>query len=140
MGKQYFGTSINNSSTICAASAADVDDIRCKVVAFDDTGKIVVASTAGETVVGLVIPTAGDAEGKIVSGDMVDVQIKDIGVAIAGGVIDAGAAVCADASGNIIAATEDGQFILGYALNAAAKDDYVEIQIAKGFFAKAATD
>lgn len=133
MAKQIFGTAINNSPTLCGVAAAEIADVRGKAVKFDDNGKIVLASKAGEIVAGIAIPTAGDPEGKVRAGGTVDYQIKDCGIAIAGAEIKAGVPVMTDANGNVITATA-GNFVIGFALNSAEADDWVQIQISKGYF------
>ena len=133
MAKQIFGTGINNSPTLCGVAASVITDVRGKAVKFDDNGKIVLVSKAGDLVAGIAIPTAGDPEGKVLAGGTVDYQIKDCGMAIAGAEIKAGSPVMADANGKVITATA-GNFVIGFALNSAVADDWVQIQIAKGYF------
>ncbi len=137
MSKQFFGTSINESSTINIKSAADVADVRGKAIKFDENGNAVVASTAGEVILGIALITTGDPDGKINTGDGVDIQIKDCGIAISGGTITAGAALAVDANGKLVTAT-DGDFVIGYALASAETDDFVSIQISKSFKASKA--
>ncbi len=132
MAKQIFGTAINDSPTLCGVAAAEIADVRGKAVKFDENGKIVVASTAGEVVAGIAIPTAGDPEGKIAAGDKVDFQIKECGMALAGDVIAAGEPLTTDANGMLKKAVA-GNFVIGYAITSAVAGDWVHLQIAKGY-------
>ena len=67
--------------------------------------------------------------GAVAVGDDIDIQIKDIGYVIAGAAITKGAEVMA-ADGLAVPATA-GNYVVGIALSAAAKDDYCRVQITK---------
>lgn len=129
------GTTINNSPTIVAVAAAAMPGGRGKAVKFDNNGKIVLCSTAGEVAAGIII-LQGDTD--IAAGEEVSVQIKDIGMAVAGAAVKVGDPLAADASGKFVKAT-DGQFIVGYAVSAAsAADRMFQMQITKGGYMPAA--
>ena len=53
-------------------------------------------------------------------------------MAIAGAEIKSGVPVMADANGKVITATA-GKFVIGYAITSAEADEWVHIQIAKGY-------
>ena len=63
------------------------------------------------------------------AGDDVDIQIKDIGYILAGGEIAKGNEVMAF-SGLAVKA-ESGNYVVGIALSAVAKDEYCRVQITK---------
>ena len=124
----YYGTTINDSPTFAGVCAAALTDKSFYAVKFDSSGKIALASTEGETVLGL-IPAE---EGNKAAGDTIAVQIKDIGLMVASGSIAAGAEVMTDANGKAKTATA-GKFIIGYALKAAtAAGQVIPVQICKG--------
>lgn len=131
MGKQFLTSMINNSATWTGKAASDIADIRGMAVKYDTNGEIVLASTAGEAVVGIGLMTGGDAEGKVPAGADVDFQIKEIGQAMAGAAIAVGAEVAVDAKGCLVTA-KAGDFVLGTALRAAsAAGVYFPVQINK---------
>ena len=130
----YLNFSINNSSTLPVKAGAEIADVRFKAVKLDANGNAVLASVAGEAFLGIAIPTTGNAEGKVVAGDTVDVQIKDIGLAMAGAAFEAGKPLTTDANGKLVAAVS-GNFIIGYALTASAADgDIIQVQVAKSYY------
>lgn len=132
--KAYLTASINNSATLAIKAGAEIADVRFKAVKLDENGKAVLASVAGEAFLGIAIPTTGNAEGKVATGDIVDIQIKDIGMAMAGAAVEAGKPLTTDANGKLVAAAS-GNFIIGYALTAAAADgDIISVQVAKGYY------
>lgn len=126
----YMATQINDSATIIDKATAEIADVRCKAVKYDTNGGIVLCSIAGEAVLGIAIITAGDTEGKVLAGGSVDIQVKDIGLAKAGGTIAKGDELATNANGCVVKAT-DGQFVIGTALDSANADKYVKIQINK---------
>lgn len=130
----YLAASINNSPTISRKAGADITDVRFKAVKFDSNGNVVLASASTDVVLGIAIPTTGDADGKVKTGEDIDIQIKEMGMAMAGSAIAVGAAVASDANGKVATAAA-GDFIIGYALEAAAAaNDIITIQIAKGYY------
>lgn len=124
----YTSNMINTSATIVGKAASAITDPRGKAVKFDSNGKFVLASTAGETFIGIGIVTNDEA---IAAGQDVDVQVKDIGVGLAGGSISAGDSLTCDANGKLVKATTDGQFCIGYALEAATSGKLLRLQIDK---------
>ena len=130
----YLGTTINNSPTFaCVLGAAITGEATGLAVEIDGaTGKASVCNAAGEPAFGIIVP--GHAS-DLAIGEEVTVQIKDIGVAKAGGNITKGAAVTVDATGKfVVAATTN--YIVGYALEAAASGKLFKIQITKSGYMK----
>lgn len=123
-------TQINNSATIVDKATAEITDVRCKAVKFDENGGVVLCSVVGEAAVGIAIITAGDTEGKVLAGGDVDIQVKDIGLARAGATIKKGAELTTDANGCVVTATT-GNFIIGTALEDGNAAKFVKIQINK---------
>ena len=122
----YTGTGINTSATIVEAAGAAAD-FRGKAVKYDENGKIVLAG-AGEVAIGVGIITNAE-ESKV--GEDVDIQVKEIGLGLAGGAITKGAELAADAQGKLVKATA-GQFVIGVALDSAtAAGKYIKMQIVK---------
>lgn len=129
----YLNNQINPTPTLFAKAGAAIDDVRFKVVKFDENGNAVLATAGTDVVLGIAIATTGDANGKVAVGDQVDVQIKEIGLAMAGGAIAAGSPVAAGAGGKLVTAAA-GNFVLGYAITPATADgDIFQVQIAKGY-------
>lgn len=123
----YTTTMINPSPTITGEAGAIIEDVRCKGVKYDENGKIVLADTAGEMMIGVGLITNDSATA---AGDDVDIQIKDIGLVLAGGEIAAGAELAVDAKGTFQTATE-GQFVAAVALGAGQEGQAVEAQLVK---------
>lgn len=122
-----FGSTINDSSTIPAVAAEAIEDARGKAVKFDENGKIKVCDAANEAVAGLVIYQGLKP---VKEGEEVSVQIKDIGLAVAGGEIKVGDYVGTDAQGRLTKATSG--FIVGMAVSPASKEDVLfRVQITK---------
>ena len=129
----YLNNQINPTPTLFEKAGAAIEDVRFKVVKFDANGKVVLATAGTDVILGIAIATTGDANGKVAIGDQVDVQIKEIGLAMAGGKIAAGSPVSAGAGGKLVTAAS-GNFVLGYAITAAEADgDIFQVQIAKGY-------
>lgn len=134
-GKVFMTTQINNSPTISVPAGAAIADVRGVMVKYDATGAIVPASVAGEAVIGMGIITNGE---NIPKGADVDIQIKDIGLVEAGAAIAAGDEIATNAAGKAVKAT-DGQFVLGFAKEAAAAGDLFFVAIAKYYKPEAAS-
>ncbi len=135
MNRNFNGVQINQSVTIVEQAGADITDVRNRIMAYDDNGDVVLAADGTKIPVGIAIIEAGvndisgKESGKIEKGDDVDIQIKDIGYVLAGAAITKGTEVMAS-SGLAIPAT-GGNYVIGIALYAAAKDDYCRVQISK---------
>ena len=136
MAKNYNGVQINPSATIVEKAGAAITDVRNRIVKFDDNGNVVLATAGTDIPVGIAIIEAGYNDisgvesGKVKAGDDVDIQIKDMGVVLAGGAIKKGQEVAAGANGLAVAAAS-GNYVLGVALDTVAANDFLPIQIAK---------
>ena len=136
MAVNYIGGQINQSPTITAKAGANVDDGRNKLYKFNTNGELVLAG-AGENVVGIGLiesgynDVTGAEAGKVKQGDDLTVQIKDIGLVMAGAEISVGAEVASNEAGLAVTAT-DGNYVIGTALDkATASGDYIYIAINK---------
>lgn len=123
----YTNTTINPSPTIVAPAASKIEDVRAKGVKFDENGNIVVASTAGEAVIGVALITN---DFPVEAGQDVDIQVKEMGVCEAGAEIKAGNELAVGTDGRFVPASE-GQFVIGVALANASAGQLVRMQIAK---------
>jgi len=112
----YLASPIQDSPVISENAASDIPDVRGKAVAFDENGNFVLCSAAGQTALGLALVTN---DTPVLQGNPVDIQIKDIGLALAGAVIAKGDELTTDASGALVPAAA-GQAVCAIALQAAA--------------------
>lgn len=134
--RNFNGVQINESATITEVAGASITDCRNRVMAYDANGNVVLAASGATISVGIALIEAGindisgENSGKVIAGDDVDIQIKDIGYAIAGGTISKGNEVTADANGAVVVATA-GQYVLGFALADAKSGEYCRVQISK---------
>lgn len=133
--RNFNGVQINQSVTIVEKAGADIADVRNRIVAYDEDGNIILAADGSAVLVGIALIESGTNDisgaesGKAAIGSDVDIQIKDIGYILAGGKIAKGDEVTA-ANGLAVKA-EAGNYVVGIALSAAAKDDYCRVQIIK---------
>lgn len=123
----YQSHMINDTPTISGEAGADIADVRCKGVKFDDNGKVVLASTAGEAIIGVGILTNNSATK---AGQDVDIQIKDIGILMVSDAVKAGAELAVDANGTFKTA-EAGQFVAAIALEAGIAEQVIRAQMVK---------
>lgn len=134
--KNYHGVQINQSPTIVEQAGADIDDVRNLIMKYDGNGKVVLATAGTDKPLGIALIEAGynDITGKeagmVKTGDNVDILVKDMGVVLAGAAIKKGQEVAAGAGGKAAVAAS-GDYVLGIALDDAAQDEYLTIQIAK---------
>lgn len=134
--KNFNGTQINNSETITEAAGAAIEDVRNRIVKYDENGDVVLASAATDIPVGVALIEAGvnditgQLSGSVEKGDDVDILIKDIGYVIAGAEIKKGAEVTSDKDG-LATTAASGNYVLGIALDSAAVGEYVRVQITK---------
>lgn len=136
MDKQYLNAFINNSATIRDVLAADVTDAPHKAVTYDSDGKLILPAAAGDPAIGFILSdTPATIEGVTKAGTEVDVLIKNIGLALAGGAISKGDFVTTDATGALTKA-ESGNYILGIAMTqATAAGELVQVQITHSGYA-----
>lgn len=134
--RNFNGTQINQSVTVAVPAGADIADCRNRAMAYDDSGSVVLAVDGKKPIVGIALIEAGLNDisgadsGKVAKGEDVDIQIKDIGFILAGAEIAIGTEVTAGADG-LAAVAASGDYVVGLAMQAAEKDDYCCIQIAK---------
>lgn len=132
----FNGTQINQSVTIVEKAGAEIKDVRNRIVKYDENGDVVLATAGTDIPVGVAIieagynDIAGVESGKVAKGNDVDIQIKDIGFAIAGETIAKGKEVTSGADGKAAVATS-GDYVLGIALNSVSANGYVKVQFAK---------
>ena len=136
MAKRNFnGVQINQSVTIAEFAGEKIEDVRNRILAYDSEGNVILAADGKAPIVGIAIIEAGinditgKESGKVEVGDQVDVQIKDIGYALAGGTIKKGEEVTATAGKATKAAA--GDYVIGVALSNATDGEYVRVQITK---------
>ena len=133
MNRNFNGSQINQSVTIVEQAGAAIEDVRNCILTYDENGDVILAADGTVVPVGIAIIEAGvndisgEESGKVAAGD--DIQIKDIGYVLAGAAIAKGAEVMAS-TGLAIPAT-DGNYVVGVALSAAAKDEYCRVQITR---------
>lgn len=136
MAKNYNGVQINPTPTIVAKAGAAIDDVRNRIVKFDENGDVVLATAGTDIPAGIALIEAGyndisgENSGKVGKGDEVDILIKDIGVVLAGTTIKKGQEIAAGANG-LAAVAASGNYVLGIALENAAANEYVQVQLAK---------
>ena len=133
--RNFNGVQINQSVTIVEQAGADIAHARNRIMAYDDDGNVILAEDGSTVLVGITLIEAGVNDisgvesGKVNAGNDVDIQIKDIGYILAGGDIAKGDEVTA--SGGLAVKAEPGNYVVGIAMSAAAKDEYCRVQIAK---------
>lgn len=134
--RNFNGVQINQGATIAEKAGADIEDCRNRAMAYDEDGNVVPASGGTKPIVGVAMVEAGWNDisgahsGKVLKGEDVDIQVKDIGYILSGGEIAKGAEVTAGEAG-LAAAAAAGDYVIGLALDAAQKDEYCRIQIMK---------
>lgn len=134
--RNYRGAQFNQSLTIVEQAGANIEDVRNLIMKYDDNGNVVPATAGSDIPVGIALietgcnDITGQTSGKVVTGDNVDILIKDRGVCLAGAAIMKGQEVAAGANG-LAAPAAAGNYVLGFALGNANEGDYLEVQIAK---------
>ena len=134
--RNYHGVQINPSPTIVEMAGADIADCRNRIMKYDENGNVVLATAGADFPLGIALIEAGYNDitgveaGKVVAGDDVDIQIKEMGVVIAGAEIKKGQEIAAGADG-FAAVAASGDFVLGIALTDAAAGEYLHVHITK---------
>lgn len=122
-----YGSTINDSSTIYGIAKNAIENGRGKAVKFNDEGTLEICTSGSDLCAGLIIY---QGEKNIEAGQEVSVQIKDIGLGVAGGAIKVGEYVEADAQGRLVKATSG--FVIGMATTPATKEnETIYVQITK---------
>lgn len=125
----YHGTGINDSPTIVAKAAANIDSGAFLAATLTKDG--IAVAKAGEAAIGILIPETDSPR----TGEDVNIQVKDIGLAKVGAAVNAGDLLASDADGRLVKA-ESGAFILAAALDTAtAADQVISVQIIKAGYA-----
>lgn len=106
------GTSINSGATLTGVAAADITNGAGKAVKYNGDGEIVLCSTAGEVMLGILILQTADV---VKEGESLTVQTCCKGKALAGGDIKAGDLLAVDANGAFVKA-EAGNHVVGQAI------------------------
>lgn len=133
--RNFNGVQINQSVTIVEQAGTEIADVRNRIMAYDKDGNVVLAADGSTVLVGIALiesginDISGAESGKVKVGDDVDIQIKDIGYILAGGDIAKGDEVTA--SSGLAVKAESGDYVVGIALSAVAKDEYCRVQIMK---------
>lgn len=133
--RNFNGVQINQSVTIVEQAGAKIDDVRNRIMAYDQDGKVILAVDGSAVPVGIALietginDISGVESGKVNVGDDVDIQIKDIGYILAGGDIAKGDEVTA--SGGLAVKAESGNYVVGIALSAVKEGEYCKVQITK---------
>ena len=136
MAKNYNGVQINPTPTIVEKAGVAINDVRNRIVKFDENGNVVLATAGTDIPVGIAIIEAGYNDisgvqsGMVKPGEDIDILIKDIGVVLAGATIKKGQEVTAGANG-LAAVAASGNYVLGIALDNAEANEFFEIQISK---------
>lgn len=134
--RNFNGVQINPSATIVEKAGVDIEDVRNRIVKYDENGDVVLAAAGTDIPVGVAIIEAGYNDisgveaGKAVKGRDVDIVVKDMTVVLAGEEIKKGQEVAAGADGLAVPAA-GGDYVLGFAMANAKVDEYLPIQIAK---------
>ena len=120
----YLIHAINESPTIYGEAAAALTAPAMKAVAFDSSGKVVLPASSGAFAVGIVLADAAD----IAAGGRVNIQIKDICLALAGETIKRGDLLMAHTDGTLKVATA-GKCVIGMALSGGTSGKPIEVMI-----------
>lgn len=123
----YTGTGINPTATWVAPIAIDMADIRGLAVKYTAEGQVTVANVAGEAIMGIALIT-NDVDLK--KGQDAHFQIKEIGLAVAGGPVAAGDELATDTKGKLVKANS-GDFVIGTAMDSGGENENIIIQINK---------
>ncbi len=134
--RNFNGVQMNQSTTIVEKAGATITDCRNRAMAYDDSGNVVLAADGKKPIIGVALIEAGRNDifgvdsGKVDANEDIDIQIKDIGFILAGADIAKGTEVTAGADGLGTTAAA-GDYVVGFALDAAEQGDYCRIQIIK---------
>lgn len=134
--RNYRGAQFNQSLTIVEQAGANIEDVRNLIMKYDDNGNVVPATAGTDIPVGIALietgynDITGQSSGKVVTGDNVDILIKDRGVCLAGAAIKKGQEVAAGSNG-LAAVAATGNYVLGFALGNANEGEYLEVQISR---------
>lgn len=108
----YQNSQISDSPTIIENAGAAIDDVRCRLVKYDENGDVVLCA-AGDAPLGVAIITNSSSH---VKGDPVDIQIRGSGLVMVGAAVAKGDTLISDANGKAVKGTGN---VIGIALEAA---------------------
>lgn len=134
--RNFNGVQINPSPTIVEKAGAEIADCRNRIMKYDESGNVVLATSGNDIPVGIALiesgmnDITGQEAGKVLKGNDVDILIKEMGVVIAGTEIKKGQEVTAGADG-LAAVAASGNYVLGIAITNAPANGFLHIQIAK---------
>lgn len=134
--KNFNGVQINQSVTIVEQAGAAIEDCRNRILVYDDSGNVVLATDGKKPFVGIALiesglnDISGKESGSVAEGDDVDIQIKDIGYILSGAEIKKGSEVTAGANG-LAATAAEGDYVVGIALSEVNANEYCRVQISK---------
>lgn len=124
----YFGASINQSSTVAETAGVDIENGAFLAVKYDENGNVALNDKKGGIAAGILLPeTPNEAH----AGDDITIQIKDIGYGKSGAAFSKGTELMSDESGQLIPA-ESGGFIMGFAMQSATEaGEIIQVDIRK---------
>lgn len=120
----YLTHPINDSATIYGEANAALTAPAMKAVALNASGKVILPAASGDFAIGIVLADADD----IAAGGRVNIQIKDICLALAGETIKRGDLLMAHTDGSLKKATA-GKQVIAVALSDAASGKPAEVSI-----------
>lgn len=120
----YLTHALNESPTIYGEANAALTAPAMKAVTFNSSGKVILPANSGDFAVGIVLADAAD----IAAGGRVNIQIKDICLALAGETVKRGDLLMAHTDGTLKVATA-GKQVIGMALSGGASGKPIEVMI-----------
>lgn len=131
MGKSYEYTGISESTTISVKAGVELSSMEAKAIKFSDGA--VVLPAAGDVPAGIILINQNDI---IKKGEDLSIQVKNIGLWVAGSDFKVGDLLATDAEGLCRKATT-GQYAYAVALEeAVVKGDIIKIQITHSGYMK----
>lgn len=121
-----FGSTINATPTRVFESLNDIENARGKAVKINSDGLAEICESESDPFMGLIIYQGRQ---DVKAGEEISVQIKDIGLGIAGGEISVGDYVTISSEGKLVKAT--GSFAVGQAMGNAVENQAFYVQITK---------
>lgn len=124
----YTGTSMERECALAEVTGAAIEGGAFKAVKYDGSGNVVLASTAGEAIAGILPAQTPDA---LESGAGVTVQVAGLGRMLAGGALKKGDLLAVSATGAAVKAAA-GQTVIGMAREAGASGAILRVQLLLG--------
>lgn len=123
MNTDYRVHLVDGASTTTMQASADLSDQAGRCVT-DSSGKIAVASSATADMVGILHEAASSATDAACT-----VVTSGITYGHAGGTIGEMDLLTTDSSGDVVATTTKGDYVIGHALEDASSGDFIKIQV-----------